>query len=315
MNAITPPILSRVGALGDETRARILALLDRGELTVSELCAVLQAPQPTVSRNLRALAADGWVEARAEGRNRHYRIAEDLDPVARELWSVVRDAIDGEGPFPEDAERARAVLARRRARSEAFFASAAGRWDEVRMELFGEGAEWAALYGLLDPAWTVGDLGAGTGRLAEMLSPFVARVVGVDRSADMLAAARRRARDLPNVELRRGDLGELPIEDGELDLAVLSLVLHYVVDPPLALAEARRVLRPGGRLLIVDMRTHDRGAAYAEEMGHVWPGFAAEQMERWLTHAGFVRVDVRPLPPDPRARGPLLFLATAARPR
>ena len=310
----SPPVLQRVHTLGDETRTRILALLERGELTVSELCQVLQAPQPTVSRHLRALAGDGWVEVRAEGRNRHYRLAPDLDEVARQLWAVVREALDGEPPFPADAERARAVLARRRRRSEEYFAAAAERWDEVRRELFGDLANVASLFGLLDPTWTVGDLGAGTGELTELLSPFVERVVGIDRSDEMLAAARRRTRALDNVELHRADLSDLPLADGELDLAVISLVLHYVVEPPAALAEARRVLEPGGRLLIVDMRDHDRGAAYAEEMGHVWPGFSEEAIVAWLEGAGFEAIGIRPLPPDPDASGPLLFVATARKP-
>lgn len=308
-----PPVLDRVSTLADETRTRILALLERSEFTVSELCAVLQAPQPTVSRHLRALAGDGWVEARAEGRNRHYRLAPDLDDVARKLWLVVRTALDGAAPYPADAERARAVLAERRLRSAEFFASAAERWDDVRRELFGGGTELAALYGLLDPSWTVGDLGTGTGGLAATLAPFVARVVGVDRSEEMLAAARQRTEDTGNVEFRRGDLERLPVGDGELDLAILSLVLHYVVEPPEVLGEVRRTLRPRGRVVIVDMRAHDRGAAYAEEMGHVWPGFSADRITDWLGVAGFQRIHVRPLRPDVGARGPLMFVASAER--
>lgn len=305
-----PPILEHLSALGDETRMRILVLLERGEFTVSELCAALQAPQPTVSRHLRTLTEDGWLTSRADGRNRHYRVADGLDVGHRDLWQVVRAGLGERGAFAADAERARQVLAERRRRSAEFFAAAADRWDHLRRDLFGVRAESLPLLGLLDPRWTVGDLGTGTGGLAATLAPFVTRVVGVDRSDAMLRAAARRLEGTPNVELRRGDLERLPMADGELDVAVFSLVLHYVVAPPEALREAWRALRGGGRVLVVEMRAHGRGPAYAEEMGHVWPGFEQSLMEAWLQDAGFTNIHARPLPPDPAADGPLLFIAT-----
>lgn len=310
MNTTTaPPILDHLSALGDETRTRLLVLLERSEFTVSELCSVLQIPQPTVSRHLRTLADDGWVAHRAEGRNRHYRMADEMEPQSRELWSVVRRGLGDSGVYADDAERARQVLAERRRRSAEFFAASADRWDHLRRDLFGVRAELLPLFGLLEPEWTVGDLGTGTGGLAALLAPFVARVVGVDRSAEMLEAARERLAGLPNVELRAADLEDLPLEDRSLDLAVVSLVLHYIVDPPAVLAEVRRVLRPGGKVLVVEMRAHDRGAEFAEEMGHVWPGFESARMMGWLEEAGFEAVHAAPLPPDPEAHGPLLFVA------
>lgn len=315
MNTLSPPpILEHLSALGDETRTRILVLLERSEFTVSELCAALQAPQPTVSRHLRTLADDGWVASRADGRNRHYRLADELGGAHRELWRVVRAGLAGGEVYAADAERARQVLAERRRRSAEFFAASADRWDHLRRDLFGARAELLPILGFLDPAWTVGDLGTGTGGVAATLAPFVGRVVGVDRSDAMLRAAARRLEGVENVELRHGDLERLPVADGELDVAVLSLVLHYVVDPPDALAEARRALRRGGRLLVVEMRQHDRGPAYAEEMGHVWPGFDPARMEAWLRDAGFADVHARPLPFEPEAAGPLLFIATGRSP-
>ncbi len=308
-----PPILEHLLALGDETRTRILLLLERSEFTVTELCAVLQIPQPTVSRQLRTLAQDGWVNARAEGRNRHYRLSASLSPPSRELWRLVRDGLGPEGVYAADAERARQVLAERRRRSAEFFAASAERWDHLRRDLFGHGAELLPFFGLLDPNWTVGDLGTGTGELAATLAPFVARVVGIDRSEAMLEAAARRLEGSANVELRRGDLEALPVADGELDVAVLSLVLHYVVDPADVLRDTHRALAPGGRLVVVEMRAHDRGAEFAEQMGHVWPGFDPREMERWIADAGFGHVHARLLPPDPEALGPLLFLATGIR--
>lgn len=308
-----PPILDQLTSLGDETRTRILVLLERSEFTVSELCAALQIPQPTVSRHLKKLAEDGWVAHRAEGRNRHYRLAGGPDESSRALWRVVRDGLGNGGAYAEDAERARGVLTERRRRSAEFFAASAGRWDLLRSDLFGDRAEFMALFGLLDPTWIVGDLGTGTGGMAALLAPFVGRVIGVDRSREMLDSARERLADRPNAELRQGDLEELPLDDGCLDLAVLSLVLHYVIDPAEVLAEVHRVVRPGGRVLIVEMRAHDRGPEYAEEMGHVWPGFAPDRMNELLREAGFSSTRTALLPPDPAAVGPLLFLATASK--
>jgi ubiquinone/menaquinone biosynthesis C-methylase UbiE len=157
----------------------------------------------------------------------------------------------------------------------------------------------------------VGDLGVGTGALAARLAPFAARVIGVDRSEEMLRAATVRLGGTRNVELRPGDLEALPIADEELDLAILGLVLHYVVDPRRVLAEACRALKTGGRVLLLDMRAHDRGAAYAESMGHVWSGFDPDRVLGWLSEAGFERARLSPLTPDPEATGPLLFLASA----
>ena len=308
-----PPILDLLAALGDETRTRILVLLERGEFNVSELCQALQLPQPTVSRHLRTLSEDGWVASRSEGRMRYYRQVEDLAAEQRRLWEVVRSGLRDFPVYASDGERARGVLTERRRRSAEFFAASAEEWDHLRRDLFGVRAEFLPLLGFLDRAWTVADLGTGTGGVAATLAPFVGRVVGVDRSGEMLEAASERLAPFTNVELRPGELEALPLENGEADLAVLSLVLHYVVDPAEALAETHRILRPGGRILVVEMRAHDRGPRYAEEMGHVWPGFEPSRMEAWLRQAGFREVQAHPIPPDPEARGPLLFIAGGVR--
>jgi ubiquinone/menaquinone biosynthesis C-methylase UbiE len=136
-------------------------------------------------------------------------------------------------------------------------------------------------------------------------------VVAVDESRAMLAAARRRVAGLTNVDLRAGELESLPVDDGALDAAVLSLVLHYLPEPPLALAEVRRVLKRGGRLVIVDMIAHGR-TEYRERMGHVWQGFTEPQLLGWLEDAGFGSVRWRVLEAEPGARGPLLFAASGA---
>ena len=314
MSAAGPEIFSRMSALADPTRSRLLLVLERHELTVGELCAVLQLPQSTVSRHLKVLADEGWVVARAEGTSRRYRMMpERLERASSRLWQLVRDQVAVTPGAEQDAQRVQSVLAERRTKSQEFFSSAAGQWDRLRVELFGERADLRALLGLLDEEWTVGDLGCGTGQVAESLAPFVRRVIAVDDSPAMLAAARKRLSELDNVEIRSGDLAELPLEDAELDAAVLFLVLHHLVEPAQILAEVARVLRPGGRLLLVDMTPHDR-AEYRQQMGHVWQGFSAEQIGEWLAAEGLGTVRYQPLSPDREAKGPTLFAASARRP-
>ena len=307
-----PRVFDRMSALGDLARSRLLVLLERGEFTVSELVRISQLPQSTVSRHLKILADDGWVTSRASGTSRFYRMAASLDPEAQELWGLVRPDVAAAGLTEADDERARAVLRERRRRSRKFFSGVALRWDSVREELFGSDSEIFPLFGLLDPTATLGDLGAGTGHFAARVAPFVGRVIAVDASEEMLEAARDRLEDAPNVDLRCGDLENLPIDDGELDVAVLLLVLHYVVDPPTIFREARRALKPGGRLIVVDMRPHSR-EGYLEEMGHVWPGFDEADLAGWQRDAGLADFAHRPLPARPEASGPLLFVTSATR--
>jgi ArsR family transcriptional regulator len=307
-------VFDRLTSLSDPTRSRLLLVLDRHELTVSELCAVVQLPQSTVSRHLKQLGDFGWVSSRAEGTSRLYRSAASLDPAARKLWHVVREQVSAGTTARRDLERVDAVLARRRAASEAFFSTAAGQWDALRTELFGRRADLAALPGLLDPAWVVGDLGCGTGQLTEMIAPFVSRVIAVDSSRGMLAVARRRLGGAANVAFHQGELESLPVDAGTLDVAVLFLVLHYVAEPPRVLAEAARALTPGGRLLIVDMLPHER-SEYRERMGHLWQGFSESQLGGWMSESGFASLHYHPLPIDPEASGPALFAASASRNR
>lgn len=310
-----PAVLSRLSALADLTRGRLLLVLEGDELTVGELCAVLQLPQSTVSRHLKVLADEGWVTSRADGTSNRYRGAlRELDPAARRLWQLVRDEVAETPAAHQDAHRLPGVLARRRTRSQEFFASSAGQWDRLRAELFGTHPELGALPALLDSDWVVGDLGAGTGQVAESLAPFVRRVVAVDDSAAMLQAARRRLTGRANVEIRRGELEALPLNDAELDAAVLSLALHFAPEPARVLAEAARVLKPAGRLLVIDMTTHDR-EEYRAEMGHVWLGFTESQISGWLAGAGFEQIAYYPLPVHPAAKGPTLFAAVGRNPR
>jgi ubiquinone/menaquinone biosynthesis C-methylase UbiE len=313
MNAVDPPpaLFERMAALADPVRGRLLRVLERHELSVGELCAVFQLPQSTMSRHLKVLSEEGWLVSRAEGATRRYRMLTGrLDGEGRQLWEMVRAAAERLGGAAHDEERVRSVVAERRQRSRDFFRTAASEWDRVRSELYGRRLDLQALLGLLDEEWVVGDLGCGTGQVSATLAPFVARVVGVDDSPQMLEAAAERLEGQPNVELRTGTLEALPLADDSLDAAVCFLVLHYLAEPVEALREAARVLRRGGRLLVVDMVPHPR-EEYRQSMGHQWQGFSAEQMHGWMKEAGLGGGRWTPLPHDPEARGPGLFVATA----
>jgi ubiquinone/menaquinone biosynthesis C-methylase UbiE/DNA-binding transcriptional ArsR family regulator len=299
-------------ALADPTRSRVLLALERNELSVNELRSILQLPQSTISRHLKMLSAEGWVDARAEGTSRHYRLASDsLDPASRRLWHIVRDEVMHTSAADHDARRTQAVLAERSTRSQQFFSTSAGQWDRMRLELFGRRAD-VALLGLLDESWIVADLGCGTGAITQSLAPFVERVIAVDESGAMLSAARKRLHGVENVDIRNGRLEALPLADAEVDVALLFLVLHYVADPARVISEAVRVLKPGGRLLVLDMMPHDR-QDLRQTMGHLWQGFDSKTLGGWMQAAGLESFRYNELPADTDAKGPVLFTASGKR--
>jgi ArsR family transcriptional regulator len=225
-------VLDRLSLLADRNRCRILLLLDRHELTVTELCSILQLPQSTVSRHLKTLADDGWIAARGDGTSRFYKMVPNLlDASTRDLWLLVRADIVTMPSAGEDERRAISVLQRRVVKARAFFADSAEYWGRVRAEMIGQRADLLALLDLLDDRWIVGDLGCGAGQLAEALAPCVGKVIGVDESGPMLEAAKKRLGSLGNVELRTGTIEALPIDDASLDVALLFLVAHFITDP------------------------------------------------------------------------------------
>jgi DNA-binding transcriptional ArsR family regulator/precorrin-6B methylase 2 len=304
-----PGILDQLAALADPTRARLLMALEQQPLTVSELCEVLGLPQSTVSRHLKLLGDQGWLTKRREGTKHFYSIAvHALSNVERQVWDLVGSDMSDNPTTRADRKRLASVLAARRGASEAYFASTGEAWTGVRRELFGNRFDLQGLLGLLDPTWTVGDLGCGTGAVSASIAPFVGGVVAVDASGEMLTAAREATARCPNVDVRPGALEALPIDDASLDAATLFLVLHHVADPGAVIREAARVLKPGAPLLIVDMEPHD-DESLAQTMGHIWFGFEHAKMNRHLKAAGFASTVIRSLPVDPDARGPRLFTA------
>jgi SAM-dependent methyltransferase len=307
----SPAVVDQLLALSDPIRVRMLAVLEGNELTVTELCDVVQLPQSTVSRHLKTLSDGEWVNSRRDGTSRFYTLAvDDLESAAQRLWHVVREQVAASAAAAHDDRRLKQVLAKRRTQSEAFFSSAAGQWDRLREDLFGATSHLKAMGGLLDADLVVGDLGCGTGVVSGWLSLFCERIVAVDSSKEMLRAARKNLAGRKHVQLRQGSLEKLPIEDGELDVALMMLVLHHMPEPKRVLEEAARALKRGGRVLILDMMPHDR-EEYRQTMGHVWLGFTEKQIDQWLHGAGFKDVRWRAMPPESKAKGPSLFVATA----
>jgi SAM-dependent methyltransferase len=306
-------VVDQLTALSDTIRVRMLAVLEGRELTVSELCDVTQLPQSTVSRHLKTLSDGEWITSRRDGTRRLYTMTlDDVQSAAKRLWQVVREQVKSSPTNSHDDRRLKQVLARRRTQSEAFFSSAAGQWDHLREELFGPTSHLRALGGFIDSALVVGDLGCGTGKVSEWLGLFAGQIIAVDASRQMLQAAKGNLSGQKHVELRQGSLEKLPIADGELDVALMMLVLHHVPEPKRVLLEAARTLKQGGRLLILDMQPHER-EEYRQTMGHVWLGFGEKQMSPWLRAAGFKGIRWHTLPPESGTKGPPLFVATARR--
>lgn len=301
-------------ALADPLRARMLRLLEREELAVGELAAAVQLAQSTASRHLKGLHEAGIVSKRSEGTATFYRLAPDaLAPAARAAWELLRGSFAPADPTAADDDRRLAeVLASRAADSKGFFGRLGGEWSGLRRGLFGERFAAEALLALLPSHWTVADLGCGTGEIAAEIAPFVSRVVAIDREPAMIDAARRRLKGVANVEIRRGDLVDLPAKAGEFDACVLSLVLHHVREPAAVLSDARRALARNGVAIVVDMVAHDR-SEYRATMGHEHLGFDERAMAAYAAESRLSLDLYRALRPSIDARGPGLFVARLSR--
>ena len=311
----TTTMIAWMQSLSDPTRSRILRILERSEVSVAELCNVLQLPQSTVSRHLKVLVDDGWVNGRREGTSNWYRMGgSEMPPHQKKLWSVAKNHCLPETTSEQDDARLDQVLDSRRSKTQTFFSTAAGRWDRLRNELFGSRLDAWAIAAALNRSWTVGDLGCGTGTISQTLAPWVHRVIAVDASAAMIQSARKRLKDASNVEIRKGELTTLPIDDESLDLAMMGLVLPYLAEPQRVFREAARASRIDGRLVVLDMLAHDR-TEYREELGHIWMGFSKAQISEWLTVAGWMLESFVTIPVEPEVKGTPVFVATAVRTR
>jgi len=285
-------------ALADSTRLRILALLRSMELSVGELAQVLGQSQPRVSRHVKILVDAGLAERRKEGswvfvalgaRDRVEPVCAALDRWAEQEpdhWAVA------------DSARLAAVRADRASAAADWFQAHAGEWDAIRsLHVAEEQVEAAMAHALGDGRLAkLVDIGTGTGRMLELFAPQADAALGIDRSSEMLRLARAKLseRGLEHAELRQADLYALPLADGSADAAILHHVLHFAQQPGAAIAEAARVLEPGGRLLIVDFAPHEREELRARD-AHVRLGFSDEQILGWFANAGLAPVQVETL--------------------
>jgi ArsR family transcriptional regulator len=302
-------LLGWMGSLADPTRLRLLRLIEQYELGVAELCDVVQLPQSTVSRHLKVLADEGWAGSRPQGTARLYRLASaELDPAARRLWQVAREQTEIWAAARQDQVRLARLLRDRRSRTEAFFAGAAAQWDRLRDEFYGTAFTTQAIFALLPENAIVADLGCGTGRTAARLGPWVGKVIGIDSSAAMLKAAKARTEGLENVELRRGDLTAIPIDTATCDTALLMLVLSYVAEPEAVLKELARILKPGGRAVVIDLLPHDH-EDFRQRIGQHVLGFEPERVRLMMQTAGIDATRFVSLTPEEKVKGPALFLS------
>ncbi|HEY0626416.1 MAG TPA: metalloregulator ArsR/SmtB family transcription factor [Allosphingosinicella sp.] len=277
-------------SLADPTRLRILTLLRAMELSVGELAQVLGQSQPRVSRHVKILIDAGLAERRKEGSWVFLSLgrAERVAPVFALLdsWS----ALDGEDPWAvADAARLAAVRADRAAAAERYFASHAADWDELRSLHIAESEVEAAIARTLGDR-EVGrlvDIGTGTGRMLELFAPDAERALGIDRSPEMLRLARVKLAEagLASAELRQGDMYSLPLPAASADTVIIHQVLHYAQQPAAAVAEAARLLAPGGRLIIIDFAPHEREELRTRD-AHARLGFADDAMLKYLKAAG-----------------------------
>jgi ubiquinone/menaquinone biosynthesis C-methylase UbiE/DNA-binding transcriptional ArsR family regulator len=309
--------LTALRAVAEETRLRVLVLLAEGELSVSDLTEILSQSQPRISRHLKVLVESGLVDRHREGAWAFFRLAER--GAARLLQPLLASLDRGDRRFAEDLERLTAVRDQRDRAAQALFARLAPQWDSVRSLHISEEAVEAAILDAVKPKEgdALVDLGTGTGRILQALAPRVGRAVGLDASHAMLSVARANLEraGIGRAELRQGDIYAPPFGRGEFDIVIVHQVLHYLDDPSRAVAQAARLVAPGGRLLIVDFAPH-RLEFLRAESGHRRLGFAPEQVAGWLTEAGLtprLRQDLAPPSEDRDGLTVSLWLADNGR--
>ncbi|HEY3914205.1 MAG TPA: metalloregulator ArsR/SmtB family transcription factor [Verrucomicrobiae bacterium] len=284
--------LKALRALSDPTRLRIVALLERNELSVNELQEITRMGQSRISTHLGLLQESGLLESRREGKRTFYRIVGHADPITSEFIQL---AARGARELPEhisDQGNLKRILVRRTQQAQLYFNQVAGRFDRS----YGPGRSWQAfgqmLLRLLPPL-VIADLGAGEGLLSELLARRAKRVIAVDNSERMVAfgAAKAKKNKIKNLEFRLGELENPPIEADSVDLALLSQALHHANKPEDGIAAAYRILRPQGQVMILDLLQHNFEQA-RELYGDRWLGFTESDLQNWLEAAGFKKIEV-----------------------
>jgi ArsR family transcriptional regulator len=284
--------LKSLRALSDATRLRIVALLERDELSVNELQEITRLGQSRISTHLGLLADCGLVQSRRDGKRTFYKLHPNAEATTSEFIQL---AIRGAKELPEhgsDQINLKRILGRRREQAQVYFNQVAGRFDRS----YGPGRSWQAFGQLLLrilPPLTIADLGSGEGLLSELLARRAKKVIAVDNSEKIVAFGVRKAKKmgLKNLEFRLGDLQNPPIEPQSVELVVLSQALHHAEEPARAVNAAYRILRPGGEVMILDLLQHNFEKAH-ELYGDRWLGFPESDLHRWLEAAGFKKIEI-----------------------
>ena len=275
-------------AVAETTRLRILFLLDKGDLTVSDLTKILGQSQPRVSRHLRLLTEANLIERYQEGAWAYFSLSSCS--LRQEMLNTVLEHIDRRDNFIEgDMARLDEVKKERSRAAAAYFSKNAHDWDKLRLLHVPDNTVEQTMVELVGttPFQSMLDIGTGTGSLLKLFSPLYTRAIGIDNNRDMLAVARVNLdkAGISNAQVRLGDVANLPVENETFNLVTIYQVLHFLSDPESAIFEAARVMRPGARLIIVDYAPHEL-EYLREKYAHIRMGFSDSQMADWLDKAG-----------------------------
>lgn len=300
--------------LSDPTRLRLLALLGQEELSVAELQQVLHLGQSRISTHLSVLRSVRLVEPRREGKHTYYSLAKNLPAKTRLLLDAAWNTLQEVPEAAKDSAALKVVLEKRRSAARDYFNRIAGRLGKS----FCPGRSWSEVGPLLAqlvPEVVIADLGAGEGWLAQLLAQNATKVIAVDNSPKMVAFAKAelKKKKIPNIEYRLGDISEPPIEPASIDVAVLSQALHHTVNPAQTISAAARLLKPGGRLIILDLNQHQFDKA-RKLYGDHWLGFTEVDLRQWLKEAGLEKARVQLLVPETEPPHFQPLLATAVKP-
>ncbi|WP_137391369.1 ArsR/SmtB family transcription factor [Rhodoligotrophos defluvii] len=302
----TEQLLAALRAVAESSRLRLLFIISHGEFNVTELTQILGQSQPRVSRHLKLLVDARLIERHREGSWVLFRLA-DRDHPERDLGGalarMIADLLPADDPvLARDLARLEAVRAERAAAASAYFRAIAGEWDRIRSLHVSEQRVEDEMRRILgpEPVDTLLDIGTGTGRILELLAPQARQGIGIDMSREMLALARARldAAGLKHCQIRQGDIYHLPYASGSIDVVTIHQVLHFLDEPERALAEAVRVLKPEGRLLVVDFAPHEL-EFLRETQAHRRLGISTQQFASWCHHLGLEHVEAKTLPPPP----------------
>ncbi len=282
-------MLALLKALSDSTRLRLLGILSHGEFTVQELTAILAMGQSRISRHLRILTDVGVASVKRQGTWGYYGL-DRKNPLFQAIWEHLQEHLEEMDDWRADRRNLISILEERRVRSQRFFDQHACRWDRLTRDLLPVADYRDELLDQIPDCSTLLEVGCGTGGLLLSLRGRAERLLAVDHSLAMLNEARRRCGPVEGraIEFRLGEMSHLPLGDGEVDWAVLNMVLHHAPQPAAVLQELARVLVPGGGLTIADLQRHDREWV-RDELADQWLGFGVEELENWFIAAGFCR--------------------------